>query len=649
MVGWEGADWRLIAPLIESGCLPHLSDLINRGVMGSILSPLPMVCPIVWTSIATGVLGDKHDILTPVEPDGRGDVRPVQSTSRRRKAIWNILNQSGLRSVVVGWPVTHPAEHINGVVVSDRFPHTSGPAEELWPADGHTVHPGSLLEQVMDLRVRPRDLSYEQLAEFVPRLSEIDATKDPRVGAIATLLAQSASVQNAATWVAEHEPWDFMAVYYGLLGGLCHSFIKYHPPVKDSVDKKYADLFGKVVETGYRFCDMMLGRLVQLVEPDTHVFLVSDHGFYRDPIPVAAKSFERRPHKDKSGVRFASLRYHRRDTVFCAAGPNMKADELVFGAELIDVAPTILASFGLAVPEDIDGKVLKSLFLEPPEPKSVSGYEPYSTDDGIHNRELTEDTWAAQAIVENLSAFSLVSLAGEAAIALEICARQRLVHLADIYVSQKKFEDALDVSRKLSELDDSFLTRVPVVECLINLNRMAEAEAMISGMGALAPDAPLTLLLWTRYHTQCGNLKSARDYLEKAESVDTHTANYPMQLGWLAAGLERWESAEKLFRRALDRDPDFAQAHDGLGVVLLRKGLVEDAVRHHEQAVRLLYNRSEGHVNLAESLIAAGEPAGAIRHLETALDLRPEGARALRLLERAKRLEAEADQGGKSG
>ena len=113
LIGWEGADWRLMEPLVDRGEMPHLESMIDRGVMGNATSPLPMVCPLLWTSVVTGVFADRHGIVTMVEPNGYGDVRPVQSTSRKRKAIWNILSQNGLRSVVIGWPASHPAEPID--------------------------------------------------------------------------------------------------------------------------------------------------------------------------------------------------------------------------------------------------------------------------------------------------------------------------------------------------------------------------------------------------------------------------------------------------------------------------------------------------------------------------------------------------------
>ena len=64
----------------------------------------PMLSPMLWTSIATGKRADQHGILGFVEPDpGGGGLRPVSSTSRRTKALWNMLHQRGMRSGVVGW------------------------------------------------------------------------------------------------------------------------------------------------------------------------------------------------------------------------------------------------------------------------------------------------------------------------------------------------------------------------------------------------------------------------------------------------------------------------------------------------------------------------------------------------------------------
>jgi hypothetical protein len=50
--------------------------------------------------------------------------------------------------------------------------------------------------------------------------------------------------------------------------------------------------------------------------------------------------------------------------VIAACGPGFKADELVFGARLLDIAPTVLHYFGLPVGEDMEGRVLEDAFTE---------------------------------------------------------------------------------------------------------------------------------------------------------------------------------------------------------------------------------------------------------------------------------------------
>src|SRR5450432_1509298 len=107
LIGWDAADWRFIDPLIERGLMPTLATLRARGAWGNIATLRPALSPMLWTSIATGKRPTKHGILgfTEVAPDGVS-VRPASSTSRRVKALWNILTQSGRRSLVGGFLAT---------------------------------------------------------------------------------------------------------------------------------------------------------------------------------------------------------------------------------------------------------------------------------------------------------------------------------------------------------------------------------------------------------------------------------------------------------------------------------------------------------------------------------------------------------------
>ena len=100
--------------------MPHLSSLVESGCMGQISTIRPVYSPMVWTSIATGKRPYKHGVLGFSEPLPDGShVRPVSGLSRKTKAFWNIFHQQGWRGNVIGWWPSHPAEPINGVMISN--------------------------------------------------------------------------------------------------------------------------------------------------------------------------------------------------------------------------------------------------------------------------------------------------------------------------------------------------------------------------------------------------------------------------------------------------------------------------------------------------------------------------------------------------
>jgi predicted AlkP superfamily phosphohydrolase/phosphomutase len=90
--------------------MPNMARFIDEGVIGNLATLYPELSPMLWTSIATGKRPFKHGILgfTEPSPDGEG-LRPITNISRKTKAIWNILSQSGKKCNVVSWWPSHPA------------------------------------------------------------------------------------------------------------------------------------------------------------------------------------------------------------------------------------------------------------------------------------------------------------------------------------------------------------------------------------------------------------------------------------------------------------------------------------------------------------------------------------------------------------
>jgi Type I phosphodiesterase / nucleotide pyrophosphatase len=192
------------------------------------------------------------------------------------------------------------------------------------------------------------ELTQEHILPFIPNAAKIDQKKDRRLETFAKVLSDAASVHAVLTALMETEAWDFTAVYYDAVDHFSHGFMPYHPPKLDWIRQEDFDLYKDVVRGAYRFHDMMLERLLQLAGPETTVILCSDHGF---------ESGSQRPRGTPREPAGPAI-WHRQYGIFVIAGPNIKKDERIYGASLIDIAPTVLTLLNVPIGEDMDGRPL---------------------------------------------------------------------------------------------------------------------------------------------------------------------------------------------------------------------------------------------------------------------------------------------------
>ena len=382
VIGWDAADWKVIDPLMDQGLMPNLERLVNEGVRGRLATLSPPLSPMLWTSIATGMRPYKHGILgfSEVGPDGK-TIRPVTNVHRKVKAIWNILTQEKLRTHVIGWWPSHPAEPINGIMISNFYQRAHRPITEPWVMRDGTVHPKEMSLHFGDLRIHPNEFTGAHIAPFVPDFAKVDQDKEQGLISIARILADCATVHAAATYIIEHEEWDFLGVYYDAIDHFKHAFMKFHPPRRDHIPEREFELYKGVVAAAYRYHDMMLGRLLELAGEETTVMLISDHGFHPDHL--RPRSIPKEP----AGPAYE----HSPFGIFCLKGPGIKKDELIHGAGLLDITPTLLMLFDLPVARDMDGKPLVDVFETPPELKVIDSWENVEGECGMHPKNETSD------------------------------------------------------------------------------------------------------------------------------------------------------------------------------------------------------------------------------------------------------------------
>ena len=630
LIGWDSADWKIINPLLEAGLMPALDRLINEGVMGNIGTLVPAISPILWNSIATGKLAPKHGILGFVEPrpDGSG-IRPVSSTSRKCKAIWNILSQAGFRSQVVGWFASHPVEPINGVCISNQFYLPTVGQMENWPIIPQSVHPEHLAQKLAPLRVHPLEITGAHLQPLIPRGAEIDQTSKPeqkRLNALRKHLAECASVHAIATWLMENEPWDFMAVYYNALDIIGHYFMAFHPPRMDEVGQQEFDIYKDVVTGAYRFHDMMLERLLQLAGPQTTVILLSDHGFLSDHL---------RPRLGTSAFEDPAA-WHRSHGIFCMKGPGVLADERIYGSSLLDVVPTILTVFGLPVGEDMDGKALIQAFETPPKIERIPTWENVPGEAGMHPADLREDPVAAQQALQQLVELGYIQPPEADA---QKTVRQVIDHLQyHLGLSLLHYGSPLEAAGifegLLSPHPGNKLYGFPLAQAYFKAGKLPQARAILERFLDQNENSPAMELMLGSLLQAEGHTEAALVHLHKAEKLAPTLPQLHLCLGSAYLAGRQFKQAECAFRKVLELDRDQAEACYGLSVALLRQNKLEESVELALRAVGLQHFYPEAHFQLGAGLARLNQPARAALAFEHGLAMKPGVLAAHRYLAR---------------
>ncbi len=67
LIGWDGADWRILDPLLERGDPPNLQALIDRGQKAVLRSTVPTHSWAAWPSFLTGVDPADHGVYDILE------------------------------------------------------------------------------------------------------------------------------------------------------------------------------------------------------------------------------------------------------------------------------------------------------------------------------------------------------------------------------------------------------------------------------------------------------------------------------------------------------------------------------------------------------------------------------------------------------
>lgn len=130
-----------------------------------------------------------------------------------------------------------------------------------------------------------------------------------------------------------------------------------------------------------------------------------------------------------------------------------------------------------------------------------------------------------------------------------------------------------------------------------------------------------------------GRTAEAEEFFLKAMEAEPLQALYPRNLGdLLRAKTNRWDEAEAAYNKALELDPQFVDAVNGLGLLAKARGRIEEAERFFRTAVTLAPAELVYTANLADLLNTSGRADDAETVLRKFIEANPTSADAYNAL-----------------
>jgi len=660
VIGVDGVDWRVANPLIDAGLMPNLERLRNQGSWGDLMTlhDLPL-SPVIWTSIATGKVPSKHKITWFLVDGPDGKKVPVGSHDRAVEAIWNICGDHDKSVGVVGWWATAPAEDIgDGVIISDALGYHGFGSTGQGLADEIKTYPSHLYPQMAALMSPVQQIGYSDAQRFF-NMTEEEYTSEayspsthPRPDArnpihlFQEYLSTTLGYTKISERVLDNFDLDMFMVYYEATDSMSHLFMKYAPPRLPWIKEEEYLRYHKAVDEYYVLADEEIGKLLEHIDDDWTVVVISDHGFRSGP---------RRPKSVHTiDVQGAHLD-HEPEGIFVIKGPGIREGHKVSGANVMDVCPTLLHLLDIPVATDMDGRVLDQIFKPELAERPIQYVATHENPDGRSTTkpitiQRNPDEFRANDAISRLQTLGYISskkepdqsphphphptdetpttdpetgTTSEETVGAATTVEQ-IANLARIHLRNGDIASALESFQKIIELHpENADAWVQVGQIRLYQGRPGQALRCFIQALSLDPNNVAVLMQLAELKARQGRLGEAVQHYNQVISLQSRLAGPYIGLGDALQRLGRLADAKRVLTHASELEPSSFHAKYNLGVVHLRLGELPRAKYLFEQALEILPNSAIAKNNLAQVAVQQEDEALAIQLLKEASELDP--------------------------
>jgi predicted AlkP superfamily phosphohydrolase/phosphomutase len=237
--------------------LPNMSSLMERGVFAKLHSTTPPITVPAWTSMMTswdpgmlGCYGFRNRRSYEYE-----DLYFSNAAYVKAKTVWNYLSRQRMRSLVMGVPQTFPPKPLNGKMVAcfltpDKTNVYTYPPE--LGAELDRIADGDYIIDVKDFRTDDKMKLFEDVRVMTER----------RFKAFRHLITK--------------EEFDFAMMVEMGIDRLHHAFWRYFSKTHRLYEP--GNPYENYMLEYYQQIDAEVGRTLEILDDETSVMIVSDHG-----------------------------------------------------------------------------------------------------------------------------------------------------------------------------------------------------------------------------------------------------------------------------------------------------------------------------------------------------------------------------------
>lgn len=596
-----GVEWSALLASIQAGGLPNLAALLRSGISGSLAAPAPRLACSLTTSLITGKRAHQHGVLHAQRPREHDlGTAAIDRPSIRSATLGAILSESELTVHQIGWPISHPAEQLNGVVVSDRFATATDASVSTQAGGRPWITPSQAAQELFARRTAPAEIEPVALAQLLPA----EFSNQPRLRILAQLcravMAESLTVFRATKWCLQNGNWDCTLCAFPALDRLQTQLTKTVP------SDEHESIRPRILSGCYEHLDMLLGQLAAAAGEEATIAVVGMN----------------------SG--------HRPSPRIVIAGPSIETQaELPRDASVLDVAPTILALLGIPLADDMDGKAWTQLFAGDSTAENIETVTTWDT--CVHSPADDEAPSTPPPIdeaVRHLVELGYVDpLETQARQQAAQCRRETERNHALSLLDAELTDEAIKILQTLKAEHPNWPTpRELLVEIYLQTDRHELAEQEVEFLVHHGAESARLYYALGRLAAQRREFDQALLHYHVSQQIDLELEGLQQAHAVALMRMRKFELASEMIKQSLNRNGPSARAHDALAVCALGQRDFEAAVEHALSAIDQDPHLAKAHYHLAVALIGIERFVEARHALEFALQVEAEYLAPLRLL-----------------